>query len=50
MEFFMQHKSKTQNLLKSFITFAYTQFQVNIKTIWVDNESEFLSMRNLFSK
>jgi IS30 family transposase len=48
MDFFMQHKSKTQNLLKSFVIFAQTQFHANIKTIQVDNGSEFFSMREFF--
>jgi hypothetical protein len=46
--FFMQHKSETQNLLKSFVVFAQTQFHANIKTIRVDNGSEFFSMREFF--
>jgi len=46
--FLMQHKSETQNLLKSFIVFAQTQFHANIKTIRVDNGSEFFSMREFF--
>lgn len=46
--FLMQHKSETQNLLKSFVIFAQTQFHANIKTIRVDNGSEFFSMREFF--
>jgi len=46
--FLMQHKSETQNLLKSFVVFAQTQFHANIKTIRVDNGSEFFSMREFF--
>jgi len=44
----MNHKSKTQHLLESFITFAQNQFQTSIKTIRVDNELEFISIRNFF--
>ena len=44
----MNHKSKTQHLLESFITFAKNQFQTSIKTIRVDNELKFISMRNFF--
>lgn len=44
----MQYKSETQQILKSFIDFARTQFHACIKAIRVDNDSEFLSMRNLF--
>ena len=47
--FLMNHKSETQHLLESFITFAQNQFQASIKTIRVDNELEFVSMRNFFS-
>ncbi|KAM2881066.1 hypothetical protein COP2_014191 [Malus domestica] len=46
--FLMSHKSETQNLLKSFITFAHTQFNAAVKAIRVDNGSEFLSMRGYF--
>ena len=35
--FIMNHKSETQHLLESFITFAQNQFQASIKTIRVDN-------------
>jgi len=45
-----QVKSETQHLLESFITFAQNQFQTFIKTIRVDNELEFISMRNFFIK
>lgn len=46
--FLMQYKSETQQILKSFIDFARTLFHACIKAIRVDNDSEFLSMRNLF--
>lgn len=46
--FLMSKKSETQNLLQSFITFAHTQFHTTVKTIRVDNGSEFLSMRGYF--
>jgi len=46
----MNHKSETQHLLESFITFAQNQFQACIKTIRVDNGLEFISMRNFFLK
>jgi len=46
----MNHKSETQHLLESFITFAQNQFQASIKTIRVDNILEFISMRNFFFK
>lgn len=44
----MQHKSKSQNILKSLIDFAYIQFHAHVKAIRVDNGSEFLSVRNFF--
>ncbi|KAL5831145.1 hypothetical protein ACOSQ4_016499 [Xanthoceras sorbifolium] len=44
----MQHKSETQNILKSFIDFVYTQFHAYVKAVRVDNGSEFLSMKNFF--
>ena len=47
--FLMNHKSKTQHLLESFITFAQNQFQASIKTIRVDNGLEFISMYDFFS-
>ena len=46
--FLMIHKFETQDLLKSFITFAKTPFQGTVKTIRVDNGSEILSMRDFF--
>jgi len=46
----MNHRSKTQHLLESFITFAQNQFQTSIKTIRVDNGLKFISMRNFFLK
>jgi len=46
----MNHKSETQHLLESFITFAKNQFQAFIKIICVDNKLEFMSMRNFFLK
>jgi len=48
--FIMNHKSETQHLLESFITFAQNQFQASIKTIRVDNGLEFISMCNFFLK
>jgi len=48
--FLMNHKSKTQHLLESFITFAQNQFQTSIKTIRADNILEFISMHNLLSQ
>jgi hypothetical protein len=44
----MQYKSDSQNILKSFINFVYTQFQAIVKAIRVDNGSEFMSMRDFF--
>jgi transposase InsO family protein len=44
----MRYKSDSQNILKSFINFAYTQFQATVKAIRVDNGSEFMSMREFF--
>lgn len=44
----MQHKFETQNIVKSFVTFAHTQFHAIVKAIRVDNGSEFLSMRDFF--
>ena len=41
----MQHKSETQNMLQSLITFAHTQFHAFLKTIRVDNGAKFLSMQ-----
>jgi len=46
----MNHKSETQHLLESFITFSQNQFQSSIKNIRVDNILEFISMRNFFLK
>ena len=46
----MNHKSETQHLLESFITFAQNQFQTYIKTIRVDNGLEFISMYDFFLK
>lgn len=46
--FLMQYKSDSQNILKSFVNFAYTQFQATVKAIRVDNGSEFMSMREFF--
>ncbi|CAL8990607.1 unnamed protein product [Prunus brigantina] len=46
--FLMTHKSETQNILKSFVTFAHTQLHATVKAIRVDNGSEFLSMRDFF--
>jgi len=46
----MNHKSETQHLLESFITFAQNQFHASIKTIHVDNGLKFISMRNFFLK
>ena len=46
--FLMQHRSETQHLLTSFVTFAHTQFHANIKAVRVDNGSEFLSMKYFF--
>lgn len=46
--FLMRYKSDSQNILKSFINFAYTQFQATVKEIRVDNGSEFMSMREFF--
>ena len=46
----MNHKSETQHLLESFITFAKNQFQASIKTIRVDNGLEFIYMHNFFSQ
>jgi hypothetical protein len=46
--FLMQYKSDSQNILKSFINFVYTQFQAIVKAIRVDNGSEFMSMRDFF--
>ena len=48
--FLMNHKSETQHLLESFITFAQNQFQASIKTIRVDNGQEFISMYDFFLK
>ena len=47
--FLMNHKSETQHLLESFITFAQNQFQASIKTIRVDNGLEFISMYDFLS-
>ena len=44
----MQDKCEAQNILKSFIDFAYTQFHPYVKVVRVDNGFEFLSMRNFF--
>jgi len=46
----MNHKSETQYLLGSLITFAQNQFQTSIKTIRVDNGLEFISMYDFFLK
>jgi len=46
----MNHKSKTQHLLESFVTFAQNQFQASIKTIRVDNGLKFISMYDFFSQ
>jgi len=46
----MNHKSETQQLFESFITFAQNQFQASIKIIRVDNILKFISMRNFFLK
>jgi len=48
--FLINHKSETQHLLESFITFAQNQFQTSIKTIRVDNGLEFISMYYFFLK
>jgi len=48
--FLMNHKSETQHLLESFITFAQNQFHASIKTIHVDNGLRFVLMRNFFLK
>jgi transposase InsO family protein len=42
---FMNFKSDTQIILKSFFSWVETQFQCDIKTLRADNGSEFLSMR-----
>lgn len=46
--FFMQLKSDTQHILKSFVAFTHTQFHANIKAIRVNNGSEFFSVRDFF--
>ena len=46
--FFMQHKSETQNLLQSFITFTRTQYHTSVKTVRVDNGTEFLPLKGFF--
>jgi len=43
---FMNFKSNTQIILKSFFSWVETQFQCDIKTLRADNGSEFLSMRS----
>ena len=48
--FLKNHKSETQHLLESFITFAQNQFQTSIKIIRVDNRLEFISMYDFFSQ
>ena len=48
--FLMNHKSKTQHILESFITFAQNQFQISIKTIRVDNGLKFISLYDFFLK
>lgn len=45
----MHHKYHTQTLLQSFVAFVRTQFHTIIKTIRVDNGSEFLSKRDFFN-
>jgi len=44
----MNHKSETQHLSESFITFSQYQFQTYIKTIRVDNGMKFILMSNFF--
>ena len=44
----MSFKSKTQSLLKSFFSWAKTQFHCDVKVILTDNGSEFIYMRFFF--
>ena len=46
--FLMTHKSETQSLMKSFVTFVRSQFSTTIKAIRSDNGAEFLSLREFF--
>lgn len=39
--YLMKNKSKTRNLLISFVTVVQNQFSKNIKTIKIDNGQEF---------
>lgn len=45
----MQHKSKTQPLLKSFIDFIYTQFLAHVKASRVNNGSRIPILEKFFS-
>lgn len=45
----MRHKSETQHILQSFITFAHTQFHTRVKAVRLDNDTEFLTMKSYFN-
>ena len=46
----MHHKHETQGLLKYFFSAVRTQFNTNIQNIRVDNEGEFISLKDFFLK
>lgn len=45
----MRHKSETQHILQSFITFAHTQFHTHVKAVRVENDTEFSTMKSYFN-